>query len=72
MPKFPIDAPKRRVIKALELLGFKRIREQQHIARVRENKDGTRTPLTMPNHLNLKAPRFELFALKQRSHARSS
>jgi predicted RNA binding protein YcfA (HicA-like mRNA interferase family) len=50
MEIFPKDAPKRKVLIALELLGFKIIREREHIAMVRENSDGTRTPLTMPNH----------------------
>ena len=50
MPKFPVDAPKARVVRALESLGFRIIREREHIAMLRENPDGTRTPLTMPNH----------------------
>ena len=55
MPKFPVDAPKRRVVKALEILGFRMVREREHIAMIRENPDGTKTPLTMPNHSTLKS-----------------
>jgi len=54
MPRFPIDAPKSRVIEALERLGFRIVREREHIALIRENADRTRTPLTMPNHLTIK------------------
>ena len=44
MSKFPVDAPIREVVKALERLGFELVREGNHIAMVRENPDGTRTP----------------------------
>ncbi len=55
MPRFPVDAPKRRVIKTLQLLGFEIVREGNHIAMLRDNPDGSRTPLTMPNHSTLKS-----------------
>lgn len=54
MPKFPVDAPKRRVLQALARLGFRLVREREHIAMIRENSDGTRTPLTLPNHSHIK------------------
>jgi predicted RNA binding protein YcfA (HicA-like mRNA interferase family) len=54
MPTFPHDAPKAKVVRTLTHLGFQVIREREHIAMVRENPDGTRTPLTMPNHPRIK------------------
>jgi predicted RNA binding protein YcfA (HicA-like mRNA interferase family) len=55
MSKFPVDAPKNKVIKTLERLGFYIVREKEHIAMARENADGTKTPLTMPNHSTIKS-----------------
>lgn len=54
MARFPVDAPRERVVKALERLGFRLVREGNHLAMVRDNPDGTRTPLTMPNRSQIK------------------
>ncbi len=54
MSKFPVDAPKAKVIKTLESLGFRLVRQQEHIAMVRQQPDGSRTPLTLPNHRRIK------------------
>ena len=52
--KFPRDAPKQKVIKTFERLGFRIVRMGNHISMVRENIDGSRTPLTMSNHNKIK------------------
>ncbi len=54
MSRFPVDAPLPRVIKTLERLGFQIVREGNHIAMLRANPDGSRTPLTLPNHRHIK------------------
>jgi predicted RNA binding protein YcfA (HicA-like mRNA interferase family) len=41
-------------VKSFEFLGFNVVREGNHIAMIRENPDGTRTPLAMPNHPKIK------------------
>ena len=41
MAKFPVDAPKRKVLKTLGVLGFEVVREAEHIALQQENPDGT-------------------------------
>ena len=55
MPKFPVDARKEQVIKALGKLDFVMVREKEHISMIRHNPDGTSTSLTMPNHPRIKS-----------------
>ena len=54
MSRFPVDAPLRDTIRVFERLGFRVVRRGNHVAMVRENNDGTRTPLTMPAHRRIK------------------
>ena len=54
MPRFPVDAPRDKVLKAFAALGFLLVREGNHLALARTNPDGTQTPLTLPNHRVIK------------------
>jgi predicted RNA binding protein YcfA (HicA-like mRNA interferase family) len=67
--KFPVDAPIRDVIRALERLGFVLVREGNHVSMARVNADRTKTTLTMPNHRTLKASTLRTI-LSQASIAR--
>ena len=54
MTSFPADAPRHRVLRTLQRLGFEVVREGAHIALRRSNPDGSTTPMTIPNHPALK------------------
>ena len=69
MGKFPKDASRARVVTALEALGFQVVREREHIAMVRENADGSKNPLTLPNHKTIKSSTLRMIC-RQSSIAR--
>jgi hypothetical protein len=52
--KFPHDVPKQKVLQTFNSLGFSVIRMGNHIALERMNPDGTKTPMTIPNHETIK------------------
>jgi predicted RNA binding protein YcfA (HicA-like mRNA interferase family) len=52
--KFPHDVPEQRVIQTFLALGFTIIRTGNHISLERLNPDGTKTPMTIPNHETIK------------------
>jgi hypothetical protein len=54
VPRFPVDAPKAKVIRAFEALDFHIDREREHILMRRERFAGKSETLTLPNHLRIK------------------
>jgi len=66
VPKLPVDAPKRRVVTALEALGFVMVREREHIAMVRSNPNGSKTPLTLPNQPTIKGSTLRIICRQSR------
>ena len=54
MPKFPVDAPSERVLRALQTPRFQIVNRGNHISLVRNEPGGKRTPMTLPGHRTIK------------------
>lgn len=55
MPRFPVDAPRAEVLRAFTALGFRVVREREHIALERVRSEGGRDTMTIPNHSTISA-----------------
>jgi len=47
-------------LKTLKQLGFEIVREKEHVSMIRNNPDGSKTPLTLPNHSHIKSSTLRL------------
>ena len=54
MTEWPHDAPRQRVLKALERLGLRVVRIGNHISLEGCGTDGSRVTMTLPNHRRIK------------------
>jgi hypothetical protein len=64
MAKFPSDIPKAKAIRTFEMLGFKLAREREHINMSRDNPDGSRTAVSLPNHRLIKGSTLRTVCLR--------
>jgi hypothetical protein len=60
MQKVVAHTPKISVLRILEQLGFKVLQEADFVSMVRQNGDGSKTFLTLPNHPSLKTSTLQI------------
>ncbi len=66
MVKFPPTTPQHKVVKALQNLGFRIIREDAYVSMVRENRDKSKTALTIPVHQQIMASTLAVICTQAR------
>lgn len=60
MQKAVAHTPKINVLRILERLGFRVLHEADFVSMVRQNDDGSKTFLTLPNHPSLKTSTLQI------------